>query len=229
MEASGTTMTWRGADDLRQLLIPLDQLKHHPENPRRGDVELIAESLNHFGQLKPIVIHGYSGRSGNYVVAGNHTLRGAKENGWTHIAVVKPQMTDEQADQFLLMDNRSSDRATNDDPMLANILNRMMDAGTLQGTGYDPDDVDDLISSIGAVAEVPEQDFEGDYAESAEETAARYTTPGEGVRMKEALLMYPEAQFEEFTGYVKKLCVSWGVDGLRNAVFQAVKRAADEL
>src|SRR4051794_23745197 len=167
-------MMWEGAEQLRPLLVAIDSLEHHPENPRRGDVALVTESLGHFGQLKPIVLHQYAGKDAIYVVAGNHTLRGARENGWTHVAAVTPAITDVQADQFLLMDNRSSDKATNDNPMLAKVLQRMMDAGQLMGTGYDADDADDIMAEIDALPEVPEQEFTGDYAESPEDTAARY-------------------------------------------------------
>jgi hypothetical protein len=231
------TPVWKGAEELRPMLVPIDEIQHHPDNPRRGDVPVVAHSLAQFGQLKPIILHIYRGQSKPTIVAGNHTTHGAKahyesESGnvtktpWTHIAAVLPELTDEQADQYLLMDNRSSDLATNDDELLSAMLQRMMDAGQLEGTGYTPDDVDDLLASIGHVAETAPENFEGDYAESPEDTAARYTTPGEGVRMKEALLMYPEDRFGEFTGMIKALQKAWGIDSTRDVVFEALARAA---
>jgi hypothetical protein len=236
-DAAHEDIRWNGPSELAAMLVPIESIQHHPENPRRGDVNVVAESLGHFGQLKPIILHVYAGQDTPTIVAGNHTTRGAKteisrdgvtlKQAWTHIAAVNPVLTDEQADQYLLMDNRSSDLATNDDAMLSAMLQRMMDAGQLDGTGYTPDDVDDLLSSIGAVAETAPEEFTGDYAESPDDTASRYTTPGEGVRMKEALLMYPEDQYAEFTGMLKLLQKAWGIDSTRDVVFEALKRAVD--
>src|SRR4051794_7647892 len=127
MEASGITSSmietpvrWSGAEQLRQFLVAVTEIDHHPENPRRGDVDVIAQSLSLFGQLKPIVLHTYEGTDRPVVVAGNHTLRGGKHetNDWTHIAAVTPDITDVEANQFLLMDNRSSDLAENDNAVL---------------------------------------------------------------------------------------------------------------
>jgi hypothetical protein len=244
MEAGGISMStgsliptesrWEGAEQLRQFLIPVDEIQNHPENPRRGDVNMIADSLGFFGQLKPIILHTYAGQSVPYVVAGNHTLRGAKaevrkdgdlvKSAWTHVAAVTPDITDEQADEFLLMDNRSSDLAENDNALLAPMLQKLMDSGRLDRAGYTADDYDDLLASLDAVATVEEQPFTGDYAESAEDTAARFTTPGEGVRMKEALLMYPEDQFEEFTSMMRSLREEWGIESARGIVFEALRR-----
>jgi hypothetical protein len=228
MDAAGTEVTqvWKGAEQLRPLLVALDSIEHHPENPRRGDVPLIAESLAHHGQYKPIVLHHYAGQPKPYIVAGNHTTHGARENGWTHIAAVTPEMPDEQADRVLLVDNRASDKAVNDDAVLAPLLQRMMDAGQLEGTGYTPDDVDDLLANVGAVIITAEEEFTGDFAETPEETAARFSAPGEGVRLKEVMLMYPEAEFEEFRLWLRQLGDAWGVDGQRNIIFEAVRRCA---
>jgi hypothetical protein len=226
-----TDPVWLGAEQLRQFLVPISEIEHHPDNPRRGDVPVVAESLSLFGQLKPIILHTYAGQSVPFIVAGNHTTRGAthERNAWSHIAAVTPELTDEEADKFLLMDNRSSDLASNDEAVLAVMLQRMMDAGQLEGTGYSADDVDDLLSSMDSVATVEEGEFQGDYAENPAETAERFTAPGEGVKMKEALLMYPEAQFEKFTGMLTKLREEWGIENGRDIVYEAVKRAHDNV
>jgi hypothetical protein len=44
------------------------------------------------------------------------------------------------------------------------------------------------------------------------------------VRMKEALLMYPEDQFEEFTSMMRSLREEWGIESARGIVFEALRR-----
>ncbi len=37
--------------------VPTDRLRPHPDNPRRGDVAAIKQSLEVNGQYRPIVVH----------------------------------------------------------------------------------------------------------------------------------------------------------------------------
>ena len=62
------------APNLRDLVTPITELKEHPDNPRRGDVTVIAESFKRFGQVKPIVA-----QMDGTVIAGNHSLQAARD------------------------------------------------------------------------------------------------------------------------------------------------------
>jgi hypothetical protein len=119
-----------------------------------------------------------------------------------------------------------SDIATNDDAALAKILEELMLSGQLQGTGYTSEDVDDLNSQIDAlgVLDVP---FEGDYAESAEDTAARYREPGEVVPQRQYILMIPVSESESFDHYVNSLKKAWGISDFRSIVREALKRCVE--
>lgn len=44
------------ADDLVSLAVDIDTVRQLPGNPRRGDVDAVAASLQRFGQRKPIVV-----------------------------------------------------------------------------------------------------------------------------------------------------------------------------
>lgn len=118
--------------------VPLDDLKPHPDNPRRGDTAAIAESLSALGQFKPIVI-----AEDGTVLAGNHTFAAATSLGWDSIAVVRlPVKPDsDTARRVMLADNRTSDLGTYDDADLLAVLSTLDD---LTGTGYLPDDLLDL-------------------------------------------------------------------------------------
>lgn len=122
--------------------IGIDTVEPHPENARVGDVSAIAESLERFGQVKPILVQ----KSTGYVVAGNHTREAAKSLGWEAIQAVLLEMDDETAKAYLLADNRLSDRAKYDQAKLYESLEGLLD---LDGTGFDLDYVETLGDALG--------------------------------------------------------------------------------
>lgn len=133
-------------DGLHTEQIAIDDLMPHPANVRQGDVGAISESLRVHGQYRPIVVQ----RNTRHILAGNHTWRAAKALGWKHIAATILDVDDDQALRILLVDNRSNDIATYDDSGLADLLQQL--AATerqLEGTGFDLDDLDLLLSDLG--------------------------------------------------------------------------------
>jgi DNA modification methylase len=128
-------------DTLEQLRVPVSSLKPYGRNPRKGDVKAIAESLQRHGQYRPIVVNART----QEVLAGNHTLRAARELGWEEIAATFVDVDDDTAARIVLVDNRSNDVAGYDDALLAQLLGDLPD---LDGTGYQPEDLDALLSSV---------------------------------------------------------------------------------
>ncbi len=108
-----------GLDALR---VPIDSLTLDARNPRQGDVAAVARSLDRFGQRKPIVFKVDGDE--RVVIAGNHTVLAARDTlGWTEIAAVDASdLTDEEARAYALADNRTSDLATYDPGVLAELL-----------------------------------------------------------------------------------------------------------
>lgn len=121
--------------------VDIGSLKSYPRNPRRGDVDSIAKSLEVNGQYKPIVVN----RRDNTILAGNHTWRAARSLGWTHIAVTYVDVDDLAAQKIVLADNRTSDMSAYDDAKLLDLLNYLP---TLDGTGFNPVDVEQLESLL---------------------------------------------------------------------------------
>lgn len=210
------------ATDLLPLVVPIGSLQTHPENPRKGVVESIAGSLDRFGQTKPIIVQ----KSTGYVCAGNHTYLAAQSLGWAGVARVEMDWDDETARAYLVADNRLSDIAENDDTALGKILEELMLAGQLQGTGYTPEDVDDLMAKLDALDEVM-ANFEGEYAESPEETAARYREPGEVVPQRQYIIMIPTTESEGFDHNINTLKKAWGIDDFRSIIREALKRCVE--
>jgi len=125
---------------LSKLVVPIEGLVPYGKNPRRGDVDAIAESLTVNGQYKPIVVRAGS----NEVLAGNHTLKAARQLGWDKIAVTFVDVDDDGAARIVLVDNRTNDMATYDEAALAELLSSLPD---LTGTGYGAVDLDELLGT----------------------------------------------------------------------------------
>lgn len=117
--------------------IDVSTVKPHPRNPRRGNVDLLMDSLRAHGQYRPILVH----KSTRHVLAGNHTLQAAIRLGWRTIAATILDVDDTTADRILLADNRISDLAAYDNNALSELLHSLPD---LDGTGYTPLDLDQL-------------------------------------------------------------------------------------
>jgi DNA modification methylase len=137
------------AYEIKDLLVPVGELQLYGRNPRRGDVEAIARSLARNGQYRPIVVNRRSGE----VLAGNHTLRAARQLGWEQIAVTYVDVDEEHAKRIVLVDNRTNDLAGYDDAQLAELLQELPG---LDGSGYDEAALSRLLDEV-QPAELPGQ------------------------------------------------------------------------
>lgn len=138
------------AEALRPLAVPLEALRLHPRNPRQGDVGAITESLRAFGQQKPVVAQ-HRDDGPHIIIAGNHLYRAAQALGWSHVAAVIAPMDDRTALRYLIADNRTQELGATDTQALVDILAELAMVGSLDATGYDGDDVDDLLRLVGQV------------------------------------------------------------------------------
>lgn len=130
---------------LKVVSMKIDQLEPHPQNVRQGDVSSIIASLEAHGQYKPIVVQ----RSTNRILAGNHTWRAARELGWKSLDVVAVDVSDDEALRILLVDNRTNDLASYDEQGLLSLLSDLAESESgLAGTGYEIDDLNDLLAEL---------------------------------------------------------------------------------
>jgi len=132
--------------EITSLAVEVTDLREHPDNVREGDVGAICESLTFHGQYRPIVVQ----RSTNYVLAGNHTLKAARSLGWTHVAATFIDCDDQRAMRILLVDNRTNDLASYNEPALVDALKQL--AATeegLIGTAFDTSALDEIIAALG--------------------------------------------------------------------------------
>ena len=135
------------AHDLTVHELPVGDLALLPGNPRQGDIGAVSESMRVNGVYQPIIVNRgtLTGRPLE-VIAGNHRAQAAQQLGHDTIPAVILDVDDEQAARIALADNRTSDLATYDNEALAAMLQNLPD---LTGTGYDGDDLDTLITSLG--------------------------------------------------------------------------------
>jgi ParB-like nuclease domain len=117
--------------------VALDAIEPYPLNPRKGDIKLIAESLQAYGQYKPITVN----KRTNEILAGNHTYAAAKELGWETISVNYIDVDENTAAKIVLMDNKTSDVGSYNEGVLLGLLDSL---DSLSATGYTDGDLSDL-------------------------------------------------------------------------------------
>ncbi len=143
-------------------IVPVDQLRVHPRNANQGDMGAIHESISENGFFGAVIAQ----RSTGYVLAGNHRLMSAEVSGIVSLPVIWVDVDDERALRILLADNRTT-RLGNDDPAkLAGLLTELAaSSSSLAGTGYDREDLDELMKDLAGNAAVDPTHTEGDASE----------------------------------------------------------------
>lgn len=131
-------------------VVPLDSLKQHPRNARSGDLGAIHQSIEANGFYGAVIAQ----KSTGFILAGNHRWLAAVQAEATEIPVTWVDVDDDHALRIMLADNRTNDLASMDEAALADLLKELHAAtGTLTGTGYDGDDLDELLSDLGMMDE----------------------------------------------------------------------------
>lgn len=153
-------------EGLSKLTRPLESLKLDDKNARshsERNVKLIADSLERFGQQKPIVVD-----KDGVIIAGNGTWLAAKGLGWKAIAAVHFDGKDAALRKaFALMDNRTAELAEWDASMLQSELARLESEGIhAQEVGFDPGELELMFRRLDAK---PPEEFP-DYGEGSVET-----------------------------------------------------------
>ena len=136
--------------------LPLDEVALLPGNPRQGDIGAVSESMRVNGIYQPVIVNRgtHTGRPME-VIAGNHRVQAAQQLGMSTIPAVILDVDDEAAARIALADNRTSDLANYDTDALVLMLQQLPD---LTGTGYDGDDLDDLLQDTAVPDFAPDDD-----------------------------------------------------------------------
>lgn len=202
--------------------VPVAELRTYHRNPRRGNVRAIADSLRTNGQYRPVVANRgtHTGRP-NEVLAGNHTLLGARDLGWGTVVVSWVDVDDDQAARIVAADNRTADLGAYDDRLLAELLGDLPD---LDGTGYDPGDLDDLLAQLDEDTTDLDDDGDGYDAETNyQERADRYEQSG----TRSVVLEYGLDDYARVVQALTDLSDVWGLDSNAAVVDRAITQARD--
>jgi len=103
---------------------------------RRERLGLTFKSL-----AQPLVVHKPTGR----VIGGNGRLTAMRALGWTHADVVELDMSDTQATALGIALNRTAELAEWDLPSLGKLLESLQADGSLDGVGFDADELQDVL------------------------------------------------------------------------------------
>ena len=123
--------------------VNLDLLKLDESNARlhnERNINVICNSLERFGQQKPIVIDG-----DNVVIAGNGTLEAALKLGWEKIDVVQTELVGDEARAYALADNRTNDLSEWHFNTLVDELGKLDDS-LIEDIGWNPDEIETLLT-----------------------------------------------------------------------------------
>lgn len=130
--------------------VDIKILSKYHRNPRKGDVEKVAESLKAHGQIKPIGVNvGTKTGRRNEILFGNHTYMAALKLGWKKIWVTWFDVDETEAKKIVVADNGATDGATYDDQILGDLLAEIKsDTGTLVGTTYTDEFLGKLVATV---------------------------------------------------------------------------------
>jgi len=127
--------------DLNIVYVDPEQLRHWPGNARRGQVELIRQSMEQNGVFAPLTVQA----STNRIIIGNHRFMALQElwkaepQRWPRrVPVVFLDVDDARAQRINLDDNKTSDESQWDNRLLLDQLTGLYedDLGTLTGSGF---------------------------------------------------------------------------------------------
>jgi len=158
-------------ENIRIEYMPLSKLVRAPRNPKQHDLGALHQSINRFGYVAPVLINEATGR----IVAGHgridalqqmkaagHSppLRVKVKDGEWLVPVIRGIRfkDDAEAEAYLVADNNLTLLGGWDDNTLADVLSDLAAQDSLEGTGFDGDDLDALLARLAPPSEFPEFD-----------------------------------------------------------------------
>jgi hypothetical protein len=127
----------------RYELRSVDKLAPHPDNPNRGQVEEIADSIDAIGFFGAVVVQASTGR----ILIGEHRWRAAKDAGIADLPCLVTDCTDDVARKIMIADNHFARLGVWDEDALITLLTEMADGDDgMRGSGMTADDLVTLVA-----------------------------------------------------------------------------------
>jgi hypothetical protein len=201
--------------------VDLGTLVEHPDNPRRGDAEAIAEGIEEIGFYGALVAQV----STRHVLVGNHRMRAAAAKGLGRLPVIWVDVDDDGARRILLADNRFSDLAFYDDAALVELLAELAAADEgLVGTGYDQTTFELLTQQVAAMGVGGDGVYGGARIGM---TPADRQAIYEGADVRSVILPYAGEAYDTVVGGLGRLRAAWSVDTNAEVVARLVAEAPE--
>ena len=127
-------------------LIPIERAVPNPRNPNQHDdrqAALLGNVIQATGWRQPITVSRQSG----FVVKGDGRLLAARKKGWTEVPVDYQQYASEAEEWAdLIADNRIAELSEIDDSLLAELIGDLGDDVPPELTGFDEEDIRDILA-----------------------------------------------------------------------------------
>lgn len=150
---------------VQPLLVPIDRIHQHPNNPNNGDLDIIIESIQKSGFVSVITADAHTGE----IIAGNHRYQALLALGAKEAPVLwVDHWSKDDALTYLVGDNETGRRAVMNKRELADILVYLRDTQNgLVGTGHDEETLLKLMEEVLAQeGQIPETPGFGEFAPS---------------------------------------------------------------
>lgn len=175
-------------------LVPIESLKPHPDNPRVGNIDVIAESIRKNGFYGSVIVRDGT----NVILAGTHRWKAAQAAGMTEIPVTFVKTDAKGAKRILLADNRTSDLGAYDDAALAELLGSL---GDIEGTGWDEDGMDNLLAALTELSATESSDAVRQ-VKSWSDNAESYRSKA----VRSIVVDFPLAEYDLLTVKIQRAC-----------------------
>jgi ParB-like chromosome segregation protein Spo0J len=128
------------------LEFPVAELRANPHNVNQGDIGAITESMDELGFYGAVL--AVRTDEGPMILAGAHRWQTARQQGMTAIPVLWTDYEPEEWDRVMLSDNRTARLGFDDNAALSGLLEELAGRDALRGTGYDAEDLDELLRDL---------------------------------------------------------------------------------
>ena len=141
-------------------IIPTKNLKENPLNPNfhpDTQIQLLADIIERTGWRQPITVSNQSG----CIVKGHGRLAAARLKGWSNVPVDYQDYSnkdEEYAD--LIADNKLAELSEIQEEVMAELMQSFDDPEILNLTGYNDEEIESILASIGEEEETPEEEKE---------------------------------------------------------------------
>ena len=209
--------------------LPIERLHEYPNNAKLHDLDELRRSLRK-GQFQPVIIRQHAGIY--TILAGHGTTEAARLENWDTVECKVIECSDEEALWINLAANKIGSDEGYENDLLAALLEQL--DGDYAGTGWEADDLDDLLAALDQVAETPYVSSRAEYAETPEETEARAEL-GTGVPLaargiRETVIILAQDEHDELHQHLVQLRNSMGEEDLTNgAIILRAVRAYREM